>query len=84
MTTTRRMKVEAFPGGAGGKELTRDGRWPEWRWWYWRIRWENGKIAAVSEGYEQKATAVRLARKLAEQLRCDFELPIPLAARGKR
>lgn len=80
----KRLKVEVFPQQTGQPDI--EGKvkkaylvkQPEW---YWRIRWENGRIAATSEGYEKKATAARLARKMADMLRCDLELPIPAAAR---
>ena len=36
--------------------------------WFWRLVWANGQIAATSEGYARKGTAVVLANKLADKL----------------
>lgn len=36
--------------------------------WFWRIRWSNGRIAAVSEGYAHHGTAMLMARKMAHYL----------------
>ena len=36
--------------------------------WFWRIRWSNGRIAAVSEGYAQHGTATIMAQKMARLL----------------
>lgn len=36
--------------------------------WYWRLRWQNGRIAATSESYLSRSTATRLAKKMATAL----------------
>ena len=51
----RTMRVDVFKGR---------GAQP----WRWRLVWANGEIAATSEGYSRKGTAVSLARKLAAKL----------------
>jgi len=85
MTTKRRdISIEVFVARAGGKEPSKgDGlSRTEWRWWYWRIRWPNGKIAAVSEGYNRKAMALKMARKMADFLLVEVpvEQPVPPTA----
>jgi len=76
--TIKTLHVEVFPGRTGVNA-------PEAIWWYWRIRWANGKIAAVSEGYTRKATALRLARKMSDHLLMEVpvEQPVQVKARGR-
>lgn len=53
--TRRKVRVEVFKG---------KGEQP----WFWRIRWANGNIACVSEGYAQHGTCTTLANKIAKML----------------
>ena len=41
--------------------------------WYWRIRWANGQVAAVSEASEQRGTATMAAQKMALMLNVGWE-----------
>jgi len=52
----RKMRVEVF-AGVEAPQL-----------WFWRLRWNNGQIAATSEGYARHGTATVLAGKLARLL----------------
>ena len=55
----RKMRVEVFAGVEA----------PEpYQLWFWRLRWNNGQIAATSEGYARHGTATVLAGKLARLL----------------
>lgn len=63
----RRMRVDVFKGR---------GAQP----WRWRLVWSNGKIAATSEGYSRKSTAVRLGTDLAAALGARVAVATPRAA----
>jgi len=52
----RKMRVEVFAGVEAPQR------------WFWRLRWNNGQIAATSEGYARHGTATVLAGKLARLL----------------
>jgi len=74
-TNARNIRIEVFPGAPGLHA-------PEKVWWYWHLRWPNGRIAAVSEGYTRKATALRFARKMVDRLLVEVpvEQPVPPTA----
>lgn len=63
----RRMRIDVFKGR---------GTQP----WRWRLVWSNGEIAATSEGYSRKGTAVRLGSKLAAALGARVVVAQPRAA----
>ncbi len=45
--------------------------------WFWRIRWENGRVAATSGGYRTKETAIVQAEQMAAALGVAVEVIAP-------
>ena len=52
----RKMRLDVFQGK------------PAPHRWFWRLVWANGQIAATSEGYARKGTAIAMAQHLADKL----------------
>ena len=45
--------------------------------WFWRLLWDNGKVAATSKGVVDKRTAELQAQKLADRLGVPVEIIAP-------
>lgn len=45
--------------------------------WFWRLVWDNGKLAATSEGVKDKATALSHAERVAEVIGAEVEVLQP-------